>query len=101
MALLLKEGDIARIVPEGDIVASSVPEVREKLKEAIDAGFNQITVELGGVKMIDSMGIALLIAARNSLEARNGRLKLLNVDAEIYSLMKLMRLDQHMEIVAA
>ncbi len=91
----------AVVLPEGDIVASTVPLLKEKLKEAIETGLSDLTVDMSGIRMIDSIGIAVLIATQNTLEGRSGKLKLANVDAEIFSLMKLMRLDQHMEIFAA
>lgn len=98
MAQLVNVNGMATVLPEGNIVASSVPAVREKLLEAVASGATAVSVDLGGIKMVDSMGIALIIAANNSMTARNGKLRLDNVDPEIYSLMKLMRLDQHMDI---
>lgn len=98
MVQLLNTAGIATILPESDIVASTVPAVREKLLEAVSSGAESVAVDLEGIKMVDSMGIALFIAANNSLTARNLKLILENVDPEIYSLMKLMRLDQHMDI---
>lgn len=89
------------VIPEGDLVASTVPYFKEKLKEAVETGSKEVTVEMGNVRMIDSMGITVLIAAQNTLEKNSGKLKLLNVENEIYLMMKLMRLDKHMEIVPA
>lgn len=101
MAQLTDVNGTATVIPEGDIVASTVPVVREKLLEAVSSGAESVALDLGGIKVVDSMGIALIIAANNSLAARNGKLRLENVDQEIYSLMVLMRLDQHMDIRSA
>ena len=101
MTDMIMEGDSAIIVPGAEIVATSLEEVKGRLLEALALKPAVVTVEMGQTRMIDSMGIALLIAANNSLAAINGRLKLVNVGADIYSLMKMMRLDQHMDISAA
>lgn len=101
MAQLINDGQTATVLPECDIVASSVPDVREKLLEAVACGAASVVIDLGGIRMVDSMGIALIIATCNSLSARNAKLTISNVDAEIFSLMRLMRLDQHIDIQAA
>lgn len=100
MAQLINENGAATVLPEGDIVASTVPLVREKLLEAVSSGAEVVALDLGGIRVVDSMGIALIIAANNSLAAKNTKLRLNNVDQEIFSLLKLMRLDQHMDILS-
>lgn len=94
------DGTSAALTPEADIVASTVDLLREKLLEAVSSGAASVTVDMAAVKVVDSMGIAVLIAANNSLKAKNGRLCLANLDEEIASLFRLMRLDQHIEMLA-
>lgn len=101
MASLSVEGDTVYLDPQGDIVATTVDSLRILLQEAVRSGAGSVVVEFSTISMIDSMGIALLIAANNSLASRNLKLKLANVSGEIMSLMKLMRLDAHMDISAA
>lgn len=101
MASLSIEGDTAYLDPQGDIVATTVDPLKAALQEAVRSGAASVVVEFTSINMIDSMGIALLIAANNSLAARSSRLRLANVNGEIMSLMKLMRLDAHMDISAA
>lgn len=89
------------ITPDGDLVASTILPVKNSLKQAIDSGPEYVTVDMASVKMIDSTGIALLVAAGNTLEKNSGKLKIINVETEIYSLFKLMRLDKRMEMAPA
>ncbi len=69
--------------------------MKEELKQALDDGAVKMAIDMSKVKMMDSMGIGLLIAAHNSLDKVGGQLELLNVSADILKLPKNMRLDKH------
>ena len=84
--------------PGRDIVSSMVGEFREELKAIIDRQDVLLTLDLEGVRMIDSMGLGVLIAAHNSLTKRNARLELVNISGDILKLLKNMRLDKHFAI---
>lgn len=84
--------------PEGDLVASMAGDLRAALLNAIGDGTKDILIDLELVRLIDSMGISTLIAANNTLSGRPGALKLVNVNDDIRSLFRLMRLDQHIRI---
>jgi anti-anti-sigma factor len=57
-----------------------------------------MAVDLEEVKMIDSSGLGVLIAAHNSLQKLGARLELLNVSDDIRKLLQNMRLDKHFTI---
>lgn len=89
---------LTTVKPGGDIVASMVNEFKAELKMIVDGGVNRLAVDLAEVKMIDSMGLGLLIATHNSLKKKAGQLELNNVSPDILKLLKNMRLDQHFKI---
>ncbi len=95
MSEITKEGKKVVVKPGTDIVASKVDQLKQELKQALDDGATEMAIDLCDVKMMDSMGIGLLIAAHNSLEKNGGKLELLNVSADILQLLKNMRLDKH------
>ncbi|MHB1349563.1 MAG: anti-sigma factor antagonist [Desulfobulbus sp.] len=86
------------IRPGRDIVSSMVGELREELKAVVDKQDVLLTVDLEGVRMIDSMGLGVLIATHNSLMKRNARLELVNISGDILQLLKNMRLDRHFSL---
>ena len=86
------------IKPGKDVVASMVEDFRKKLLDFMKDGIKDLTIDLTGVKMVDSMGLGVLIATHNSLEDVGGRLKIKNVSEDIYNLFRTMRLDQHFEV---
>jgi anti-anti-sigma factor len=88
------------ISPEGDIVASMTEPFKLRLKAALTENGPGLTIDCSTVKMIDSMGIGLLIATHNSLEKTGGRLALKAVSPEIGKLLRAMRLDKHFHIIS-
>ncbi len=84
--------------PDTDLVASRVPELRAKLRELAAAGTRNMTLDLAGVQMIDSTGIGLLVAVHNSLTKAGGKVDVINASKDILSLLRAMRIHQHMTV---
>ena len=95
MSEIVKQGDTATIKPGCDIVASMVDDFKNELKGLAAGEYSRLIIDLTGTKMIDSMGIGVLIAAYNSLKKRDAQLELVNVSDEISGLLKSMRLNQY------
>lgn len=86
------------IKPGRDIVASYTQELRRALWSLIEEGIPDVTIDLSDVRMIDSIGLGVLIAAHNALKKKQGRLAITHVSKEILGLLKTMRLDRHFDI---
>jgi anti-anti-sigma factor len=86
------------IVLEHDLVASNAQILRRDLLPRVWEGTRVVEIDFRHVKMIDSIGIASLIAVYNTLRRSGGMLRLLNVSAEIYHLLHTMRLDRQFEV---
>ena len=84
-----------------DIIASMAADFRDKLLKLVKEGIEELTLDLKQVKMIDSVGLGVIIAAHNSLRGIGGKLTVKNVSNDIYRLFKTMRLDQHFEVIKA
>ncbi len=92
-----KESEVF-VQPSGDVVASTVPELRTSLRGALGEGVREMTIDLTHVQMIDSTGIGLLIAAHNSMRKLGGRLAVTHVSGDILELFRSMRIHQHFGI---
>ncbi len=99
MTEISRDGDMAIVKPGQDIVASIVDGLKEDVKKVMEEGATQVSMDLDGVNMMDSMGLGVLIAIHNSLQKQGNTLQLLNVASDILKLLKNMRLDQHFNIV--
>lgn len=84
-----------------NLVASTVGDARQVMKQLILEGVSVLTVDLSNVVMIDSMGIGTLVAAHNSLAKTGGKLLVVNAQPEIFDLFKSMRLDRHFSVSVA
>jgi anti-anti-sigma factor len=80
------------------MVAASLGELREGMRQLIAAGAREITLDLTDVQMLDSRGIGLLIAAHNSLRQKGGRLAVVHASPEILELLRTMRIHQHFSV---
>lgn len=101
MSEVIKENECATIRPSSDVVASMAGEFKTELKGLLEAGIRQLTIDLGAVEMVDSVGLGVFIATHNSLHKTDGTLTLRNVSADIVTLFQTMRLDRHFTVVAA
>lgn len=93
-----REGDCATVIPGGDLVASSVVELRPALRDLVRGGVREIILDLRRAEMLDSMGIGLLLSAYNSLTQAGGRLSVVDASAEMIGLLRAMRVHQHFPV---
>ncbi len=101
MSEIMKQQDSVTITPNTNIVASMASTFRTELKGLIDEGARELTIDLAGVQMVDSVGLGVFIATHNTLHQQEGRLIVSNVSDDIVTLLKTMRLDQHFTALAA
>ena len=83
---------------EGDIVAATVPALRERIRDAIASGSRDVAIDLVSVKMLDSTGIGLLISAHNSLRKAGGRFSVRRACPEIVDLLRTLRVNLHFSV---
>jgi anti-sigma B factor antagonist len=93
-----RQGTRTVIAPGGDLTSSTAPVLRPEVQTLLADGAKELVFDLGATRMVDSQGIGLLIATHNSLSSAGGRLEVVNVSADVLSLLKAMRLDRHFSI---
>ena len=98
MIQITREDNRAVLQPSGDIVAAAVPELRSTMRGIVEEGIRDLVVDVAGVRMVDSSGIGLLIAAYNSLRKVGGRMTVIHASAEILELFQSMRMHQHFSV---
>ena len=94
-----REENRAVLYPSGDtIVAATIPELRSKMRGVVDEGVRELTIDLAGVRMVDSSGLGLLIAAHNSLSKVGGQLAVIHASNDLLELFRSMRMHQHFSV---
>ena len=81
-----------------DVVAASVPRLRDAMRELVSRGERDIVLDLASVQMVDSSGLGLLIAAHNSLRKAGGQLAVIHASEEVMDLFTTMRIHQHFSV---
>ena len=95
----IEKGDNETILgPTQDLVQSTAQGFRKELLLLVEEGTMEIVIDLVNVKMIDSVGIGVLIAATNSLGKVGGKLGIVNASEDLCKVFRMMRLDQHFEV---
>jgi anti-anti-sigma factor len=94
-----RQGETAAVVEiHGDVVASSVPELRPALRDLVRSGLRDLVVDLAYTAMIDSTGLGLLLSAFNSLSQVQGKFAVVNASDEVLELFRTLRIHQHFAV---
>ena len=70
-------GPAVRLTATGEIDSTSAPVLRDRLEALLDAGVDEITVDLAGVTFLDSAGLCVLAAAYRRATAGQRRIRVL------------------------
>ena len=81
------------IKPGKEIVDYMVEEFHGKLLKIINQDIKELAIDMRNVKDIDSTGLGVLIAAKNSLDQTGGKLNLTNVPENIESFFQMLGLE--------
>lgn len=84
--------------PPGDLVAPTIEAFKKEVRSLLRKGPRSLVLDLTHVRMVDSVGLGVLIAAHNALSKKGVRLSVINVSREIRDLFAAMRLDEHFDI---
>ncbi|HSH37846.1 MAG TPA: STAS domain-containing protein [Chthoniobacterales bacterium] len=76
------------------------PEVRAALREIIDEKPKRLVVDMGNVPYVDSSGLAVLIGAKQELEAGGGTFVLAAPQQAVRTILESARLDQYFKLAA-
>ena len=88
MIQINKKGVEVTVTPIGDVVAGHVDDLKIEILELVHYEYTSIIVDMKNVQMIDSMGIGMLVAVKNSLVRYGGELTLINTLHEISEIFK-------------
>jgi anti-anti-sigma factor len=79
-------------------IGSGDTQLREVISNAVNAGRNNILLDLSGVTTIDSSGIGELVGSYTTVTNRGGKLKLLHLPAKLNELLHVTQLITVFEV---
>ena len=68
------------------------------MRELVDEGSLNLTIDLDGVDMIDSKGLAVFVVCHQTVSAKGGSLTVVTDNKDLLGLFHVMRLDQHFTV---
>lgn len=83
---------------EGELDTRTSPEFERALIPALQ-GITEVDLDLEGLHYISSAGLRLLLAAEQTLEERQGKLIVRNVDENVMDVFKVTGFDDVLHIV--
>jgi anti-sigma B factor antagonist len=86
------------VTPSGDVLASSMAELRPAMRDLVRSGIGEMVVDLAATSMIDSTGLGLLLSAFNSITKAGGKFSIVHASDEILELLRSMRMHQHFSV---
>jgi len=87
--------EMTTVKPQGKITAANVNEFRQELLTLIESGSVNLVIDLAGVDMIDSKGLAVFIVCHKTVTAKGGSLTVVTDNNDFLCLFRVMRLDEH------
>ena len=85
---------------KGAIDLHVTPEVRAAIREIIDQKPKRIVVDMSEVPYVDSSGLAVLIGAKQEVEANGGAFVLAAPQPAVRTILESARLDQYFKVAA-
>jgi anti-anti-sigma factor len=86
------------IKPGKEITAAKVNNLRDKLLKFPEQNIKKLILDFAKVETVDSVGLGLILATRNTIKDADGDLELINVPEDIFGLFNAMGLNRHLEI---
>jgi len=93
-----RDSSCATVIPAGDVVASSVPELRPAMRDLVRSGVREMVFDLGHAEMIDSIGIGLLLSSYNSMSKAGGTFSIVQASDQVLDLLRTMCVHRHFSV---
>ena len=78
----------------GDADLHSAPELRERIRGAIDEGANTVVVDLSATTLIDSTSLGVLLGGMKRLREQDGQIRLVVPRPEVRRVFEITMLDR-------
>jgi anti-sigma B factor antagonist len=84
----------AVLAVHGEADLHTAPELRERLRAAIDGGANTVVVDLTDTDFVDSTSLGVLLGATRRLRERHGEMRLVVLRPELRRIFEITLLDR-------
>jgi anti-sigma B factor antagonist len=93
------EPNIICVCLKGRLDVRSIPQIQDEFQRITISGGKPVIVDLSGVELMNSVGLAMLIDGANSLRAVRTPMILLNPGPRVEKMIRIAHVDQFLPIV--
>lgn len=102
--LLDRDQQLLTVNVPGDLVSTNAEILRRALHEILDTEipsppWRRLRLELAGAKMVDSMGLNLIVTILRAVQKTGGRMQITFSSPNVHRTFQFTRLDQHVELI--
>ena len=92
-------GEVTVVQIEGTLDAVTAPEFRTLVDELVAENRKDITLELSGLRLIDSSGVGVIVSLFKRVRGMGGDVKIVGVRGQPLEIMKLLGLLRAFDVV--
>ena len=93
-------GGVLVVEVDGQLIVGNRQELKQKVLDALEAGSRKFLIDFTKTGYIDSSGLGLLVAARNSVDKNNGKLHLCGLPPQVKKTFDQTNLTNYFSIFA-
>ena len=88
------DGDVVLIEIKGQLDSMTAPELRSRFEEIVKERPQKVTVNLSGLRLIDSSGVGAIVSLFKQVRAAGGTFTVVGVEGQPRSIFQVLRLDR-------
>ncbi|MEM7626254.1 MAG: STAS domain-containing protein [Planctomycetota bacterium] len=86
--------DVLVVMLRGDLGVNDVKDLQARLDREMTDEFNKLVLDCGKLNSISSMGLGMLVRMQSRLKAKDGEVRLANVQKIVAEVLAIMKLDK-------
>jgi anti-sigma B factor antagonist len=87
-------GDDTVLEIEGTLDAVTAPDLRSEVDALVNENRKEVTLELSGLRLIDSSGVGVIVSLFKRVRANGGQVKIVGLRDQPRAIFRLLRLDR-------
>jgi anti-sigma B factor antagonist len=88
------QGDVSNLRIAGTLDVNTAPELAPTIDKLVEQKRPKVVVDLGGLDLIDSSGVAALVALYKRIRAQGGTVQVVGARDQPLAIFKLLRMDK-------
>lgn len=88
------QGDVSNLHITGTLDVNTAPELGTAIDQLVEDRRTRVVVDLADLELIDSSGVAVLVALYKRVRAAGGQVQVINAGEQPLAIFRLLRMDK-------